>query len=88
MSLDIESHALLVGNYMVLLSHSIIFHKLGWQTFCQLHMHILFDDYLKQAYTDIIFLFVTTNIHLRYLYLLNLLIVYKVNIYSEIELID
>ena len=51
-------------------------------------MHILFDDYLKQAYTDIIFLFVTTNIHLRYLYLLNLLIVYKVNIYSEIELID
>jgi hypothetical protein len=41
-------------------------------------VEILFDDYLKPAWTNIIFLFGTANIHLRYLYLLSFLIVYKV----------
>jgi hypothetical protein len=38
-------------------------------------VEILFDDYLKPGWTNMMFLFGTTNIHLRYLYLL---IVYKV----------
>jgi len=38
-------------------------------------VEILFDDYLIPGWTNMIFLFGTTNIHLRYLYLL---IVYKV----------
>jgi hypothetical protein len=57
----------------------ILFSFISWKAdILSTTVEILFDDYLKPAWTNIIFLFGTTNIHLRFLYLLSFLIVYKV----------